>query len=162
MTLYLLDANVLIRANEDYYPIDRIPQFWTWLEDMGVVGDIKIPAQIYAEITPSRGPLAAWLKRPGIKERLVLDEPTEMARVRRVITEGYAPDLTDIEIEAIGQDPFLVAAALGGSDRVIVTKEVARPRAQRGNRKIPDVCAAFGIVAINDFELYRRLNFAIH
>lgn len=29
--LYLLDANVLIRAHSDYYPIDRIPQFWEWL-----------------------------------------------------------------------------------------------------------------------------------
>ncbi len=28
MTLYLVDANVLIRAHEDYYPLDRIPQFW--------------------------------------------------------------------------------------------------------------------------------------
>ncbi len=24
MTLYLLDANVLIQAHEDYYPVDRI------------------------------------------------------------------------------------------------------------------------------------------
>ena len=34
MTLYLLDANVLIRAHEDYYPVDRIPPFWTWLIDI--------------------------------------------------------------------------------------------------------------------------------
>ena len=30
MTLYLPDANVLIRAHEDYYLIDRIPPFWDW------------------------------------------------------------------------------------------------------------------------------------
>ena len=29
--LFLIDANVLIRAHEDYYPIDRVPQFWRWL-----------------------------------------------------------------------------------------------------------------------------------
>jgi hypothetical protein len=34
MTLYLLDANVLIPAHEDYYTIDRIPHFWEWLLEM--------------------------------------------------------------------------------------------------------------------------------
>lgn len=29
--LCLLDANVLIGAHNDYYPIDRMPQFWEWL-----------------------------------------------------------------------------------------------------------------------------------
>ena len=26
--LYLLDANVLIHANKDYYPLDRMKGFW--------------------------------------------------------------------------------------------------------------------------------------
>jgi hypothetical protein len=29
--LFLLDANVLINANRDYYPIDRVPELWEWL-----------------------------------------------------------------------------------------------------------------------------------
>ena len=29
--LYLLDANVFIDANRDYYPLDRFPEFWDWL-----------------------------------------------------------------------------------------------------------------------------------
>jgi hypothetical protein len=43
MTLYLLDANILIRAHEDYYPVDRIPPFWSWLIEMGEKGVIKMP-----------------------------------------------------------------------------------------------------------------------
>ena len=31
--LYLLDANVLIRAHQDYYPLDRVRGFWTWICD---------------------------------------------------------------------------------------------------------------------------------
>jgi hypothetical protein len=42
MTLYLLDANVIIRAHEDYYPVDRIPKFWSWLLDMATVNVIKV------------------------------------------------------------------------------------------------------------------------
>ena len=51
--LYLLDANVLIDANRDYYPIARVPEFWDWLLEMGRLGRIKIPLEIYEEvITP--------------------------------------------------------------------------------------------------------------
>lgn len=33
--LYLLDANVIIDANRDYYPLERVPEFWAWLVDCG-------------------------------------------------------------------------------------------------------------------------------
>ena len=36
--LYLLDSNVLIDANRDYYPIERVPEFWDWLVAMGELG----------------------------------------------------------------------------------------------------------------------------
>jgi hypothetical protein len=58
MTLYLLDANVLIRAHEDYYPVDRIPQFWAWLLTQAEAGAVKMPLQIYNEVAPSRGLLS--------------------------------------------------------------------------------------------------------
>jgi len=72
-----------------------------------------------------------------------------------------APDLTDVEIEQIGQDPFLIVAAPGGPDRIVVTREVSEPSGQRANRRVPDVCATFGIAAITDFALFRKLNFRI-
>ncbi len=46
MTVYLLDANVLIRAHAGYYPLDRIPQFWDWLLEQAEVGVVKMPMQI--------------------------------------------------------------------------------------------------------------------
>jgi hypothetical protein len=81
--------------------------------------------------------------------------------VRLVLEHGYAPDLNDVEVEKIGKDPFLIAAALEGADRTVVTREVSRPKLTRANRKIPDVCNSFGIPVINDFRLYRTLNFSI-
>ena len=44
--MYLLDANALISANNDFYPLDRIPQFWEWLVEKGSSGDIRIPREI--------------------------------------------------------------------------------------------------------------------
>jgi hypothetical protein len=159
MTLYLLDANVVIRAHEDYYPVDRIPQFWVWLLQQAESGIIKMPRPNFDEITPPPGPLADWLKHSGARDALILNEPT--SGVNHVIDNGYAPDLNDVEVLKIGKDPFLIAAALAGPDRVVVTREVSKPSMTRANQKIPDVCAKFGITSINDFKLYGILRFSI-
>ncbi|MGA7521820.1 MAG: DUF4411 family protein [Acidobacteriaceae bacterium] len=160
--LYLLDANVMIRAHEDYYPIDRIPQFWTWLAELGKNDTAKVPYEIYGEIAVSTGPLHDWLTEATVSEAMLLDMMTDPNRLNQVLTGGYAPDLNDSEIEEIGQDPFLIAYALvSPAETTIVTKEVSAPGKQRANRRVPDVCRAFGIRCINDFEFYRELGFKI-
>ena len=157
--VYLVDANVLIRAHEDYYLIDRVPQFWSWLEQEALAGYIKIPFEIYNEIAISTGPLRDWICAPGIQKALVLDEEVEAELVDRVLAEGYGDNLTDSDLEKIGRDPFLIAYALAVEGRVIVTKETPRPRAQRANRRIPDVCDTLSVDWMTDLNLYRVLKF---
>ncbi len=74
---------------------------------------------------------------------------------------GYAPDLSDVEIEQMGRDPFLIGCGRALPDRMVVTREVSRPSAQRANRKVPDVRKTMGLVSITDFELWRVLAFSI-
>ena len=50
VVLYLLDANVLITAQNTYYPIDTVPEFWAWLVHKGQAGDLKIPLENYEEV----------------------------------------------------------------------------------------------------------------
>ena len=107
------------------------------------------------------GCLRSGLRQPHVKSALVLAELTDLARVQHVLVHGYAPDLSDVEIEEIGQDPFLIAAALGGADRLVVTREVSKPSTTRARRKIPDVCTSFGLGTITDFGLFRKLDFSI-
>ena len=75
--LYLIDANVLIRAHEDYYPLDRVPQFWTWLERESAAGRIKMPLEIHNEIAISRGALKDWICERHVKQALILDEEAD-------------------------------------------------------------------------------------
>jgi hypothetical protein len=161
VTLYLIDANVPIRAHGDYYPIDRIGPFWEWLLAEAEADRVKMPRQIYDEVAKSTDLLGQWLRRPEVRKAMILAEATNMAIVQRVISQGYAPNLDDIELLSVTRDPFLIAAALGGPDRVVATREVSRPTAQRAKRKVPDVCATMGIACINDYELWRRLDFRI-
>lgn len=161
--LYLLDANVLIDANRDYYPIGRVDEYWHWLVHHGEQGTVKIPMEIYEEVKEGKGGkdvLATWAKDPATEKALRFHEDVDIALVRRVTEQGYAPDLTDIDIEEIGRDPFLIAYALvDPPNRCVVTTETSRPKAKRQNRHVPDVCHQFGVRPINAFVFGRELDF---
>lgn len=158
--LYLLDSNVLITASKTYYQIDRVPEFWDWLIHMGEQGNIKIVKEVYEEITNGTDALKDWARQEEVEAALRFDGLADIGLVRRVIANGYAPDLTDEEIEKVGRDPFLIAYALADvGNRTIVTTEVSKPRRVRANRHIPDVCASLGVPCLNTFDLTTALNF---
>ena len=162
--LYLLDTNVLIDANRDYYPIERVPEFWDWLVVMGERGQVKIPQEFYEEILlpPPRpdqpDPLVDWLKKH--RDALVLEEEVQGNLVRVVTERGYADDLNAAEIIKIGRDPFLIAYALADApNRCVVTHERSRPGRTRANRHLPDVSRDFDVVPKHTFEMIRELDF---
>ena len=157
--LYLLDASVLIDANRDYYPIDRIPQFWEWLLTMAAKERLKMPIETYEEVAAGNDTLADWVKNH--RSELVFVEEASPELVAEVL-ECYAPNLTETELERIGEDPFLIAHALrDAGNRCVVTTESSRPRRRRANRHIPDVCDDLGICHCNTFDLLRLLDFRI-
>lgn len=102
---------MLISAHELHYPLDRIPQFWTWLLAQWDAGKAKLPFEIFGEIANSTGDLRDWLTAPDHNKKLRLAEQVDGTILQNVISSGYAPDLTESELEQIGQDPFLVAYA---------------------------------------------------
>jgi hypothetical protein len=164
--LYLLDANVLITASNLYYPVDAVPEFWAWLAHNGAAGNVKMPLETFEEVKDGgndveRDLLFAWVQDNTNKASILLGEDVDVDLVRRVIEEGYAPDLTDDEIEQIGRDPFLIAYALASpAERCVVTTEVAAPRKLRQNRRIPDVCAGLGVTCCDTFTMLRALHFS--
>ncbi|MCQ4188457.1 DUF4411 family protein [Methylocystis sp. NLS-7] len=159
--LYLLDANVLITANNLYYEFARVPEFWDWLLHMGEAGHIKLPIEVLEEIISGTDDLSEWLSQKENRRSLELAEDVNITFVQQVINKGYAPDLSDDEIEMIGRDPFLIAYALvDPAERCVVTTEVSKPSKQRANRHIPDVCKTLGVTSVDSFHLIRALNFS--
>lgn len=156
---YLLDANVLIDANRDYYPIGRVPEFWDWLVDRATKQQVKIPLETYEEILAGNDDdLTRWLRKH--RDLLLLDENVDETMVARVTDLGYAPDLTDEEVERIGRDPFLVAYALASpAERTVVTTEGSKPSKRRANRHLPDVCDDFDVLHCNTFRFIEALDF---
>ena len=159
--LYLLDANVLITAHNSYYPIDQVPEFWSWLHYHGKSGRIKIPREILEEVLGGNKEddlLLQWLKDREIREALTFDGSADADVLRVVISTGYAADLSDDEIEQLGRDPFLIAYALKNG-HCVVTTEVSRPSKRRQNRKIPDVCKDLSVECCGPFTVNKKLGF---
>jgi len=158
--LYLFDANVLITASRTYYPLDQVPEFWSWVVHQAKLGLIKLPIEILEEVLAGGNtddPLLDWVKEH--RDHLCFDEPADPSDVQIVLDVGYAPDLTDVEILEIGQDPFLIARAFGHADRCVVTVETSAPSKQRQNKKVPNVCDLVAVNCCNPFEAYRALGF---
>ncbi len=164
--LYLIDANVLITAQNLYYSIDAVPEFWEWLTHQAANEAIKMPREIFDEVKDGgtdkeKDMLYEWIQASDVKTSLILKEKVNPVLVRKVIEEGYASDITDVEIEKIGRDPFLIAYGLAApAERTVVTTETSEPKKQRANRKIPDVCKQFGVQCIDTHQMTKSLKFA--
>ena len=89
----------------------RVPEFWDWLMHVGQQDHVKVPIEVYEEIKDGNDVLALWAKQDIVEEALLLQEAVEVEVVAEVTEQGYAADLTDVEVEKIGRDPFLVAYA---------------------------------------------------
>jgi hypothetical protein len=61
--LYLLDSSTLITANNKYYPVDTVPEFWEWLAHVGQLGQVKMPIEILEEIATPRPSMSACRSR---------------------------------------------------------------------------------------------------
>lgn len=165
--LYLMDANTFITAKDQYYQIERIPEFWDWLIHQGAQQQIKIPIEIFNEINGNRqavrhhDSLAIWAKDESVKTCLLHTEVLDYTLVNKVITKGYLPQPTESDLLQMGQDPFLIAYALKDPlNRTVVTTEVSKPSKKGANRHVPDVCRDLGVKCCNTFQLLNELNFS--
>lgn len=162
--VYLLDANVLITAQNVHYPIDVFPVFWDWLEYQIVQDVIRMPQEIFDEIKDGstdveQDALYAWIQREHVKQKLVLNEEVNVQLLQEVMAGSYSP-VNDVQLIGIGQDPFLVAyGKVAPEERFIVTYEVSAPLAAPHNRKIPDACLTAGVPFCDPMKMLRELGF---
>lgn len=160
---FLLDANLLIEADNDYYPFEAIPHYWNELRNWAIQGRVKMPSQVFREVRADRNrqqTFGKWLKSKDILRHLVLHHKIRSGTLHRVYREGYlqkesgASALDATEIRKVQADAYLVAAAieLASPSRqvTVVTREVPAPSKKRANRRIPDICESLQVRWIDD------------
>lgn len=160
--MFLIDANVLITAKNTYYPLEHIPQFWDWLIVQGEDDAIKMPREIYDEVSGGTDDLADWIKSEDAKDALLLDEDADPALVQQALRIGYQsddPKFTDSELIKVGRDAFLVGYGLVNSNRTVVTKEATKRTKRLGATRLPDACDDCAVNWCDDFTMYRALDF---
>lgn len=156
--LYLLDANALISAHQTWYGLSRVPEFWTWLHHHGAANALKMPQETYDEVENGTDALAAWMKNATSKRALLLNETGYLANVQAVL-DKYGTGLGEADLITIGMDPFLIAAALGHSDRCVVSAEVSRPSRTGPRRHVPDVCGDLDVPCMSPVQFIAALDF---
>lgn len=136
--MYLIDASALIFAKNHYYQFDRVPQFWEWLRRHVAQGSIKVPFEIYNEITKQDDDLKLWIAE--IKNEILVSSDDYDLKINEVLfCYSQGGELAPADLQKMGADPYLVACALH-LKATVVTGEVSKPARQGTNRKIPDVC----------------------
>lgn len=156
--LYLLDANTLITAHRTWYALNRVPEFWRWILHHAEAGTVKMPTEIYSEVEGGTDELAGWMKDADHKKILRLAEEADLGKVQNVLSK-YGDRLSEADLIKIGQDPFLVAAALGHADRCVVTAEVSSLGKQGANRKVPNICDDCGVTWQSPVAFINELDF---
>lgn len=151
---YLLDADTLIRAKNDYYGFDICPGFWEWLKLANGQGKVFMPAAVRTELVKGNDNLAAWVKAlPGsffISPSAATTQHFETVSAW-VQAQSFTPAaISDFFSKA---DYFLVAQAreLGYT---VVTNET--PDANSKKRvKIPTACIGVSASWTNAFGMLR-------
>lgn len=163
--MYLVDANVVMTAANTYYRHSWVPEFWLWLAYHGTHGRIKMPIEIFEEIkdgssVASKDELYQWASDKANRDAILLPGEADPSAVLHVLEHGYSLSLTDVQLEGLGRDPFLVAHALVDPQaRRVVTLEKSQPQTAPHNRKVPDACAAVGVSYCTPFEMMTQLGF---
>ena len=156
--LYLLDANTLITAHRTWYALNRVPEFWRWVLHHAEAGTVKMPTEIYSEVEGGTDELAGWMKDADHKKILRLAEEADLGKVQTVLSK-YGDLLSEADLIKIGQDPFLIAAALGHADRCVVTAEVSSRGKRGANRKVPNICDDCGVTWQSPVDFINELDF---
>jgi len=158
---YILDADVLITAKNQYYAFDICPGFWDSLvhfHEKGYINSIdRVKNELLAGAKTEN--LVQWVKKE-VPSEFFLDADSSD------VTEAYTNimlwaqrstryfDFAKAKF-ATGADAWLVAFAMV-HDVVVVTNEQPRPEAKR-EIKLPDVCNQFGVDYKDIFFVLRSL-----
>lgn len=150
---YLLDANVLIRAKNDYYGFDFCPGFWDWLETMDAAGVVHSVEAVYNELTAGDDELSEWAREhKGFFLPTTSAELVSIAAVNR-----WAINSSDYEAAAKNEfarvaDSFLIGHAHAGGHTVVSHEVISDGRRRI---KIPNAAIANGVRHLSPFRMLR-------
>lgn len=166
MTSFLLDTNILITGERDYYPHDIFPSVWESISDSIAGKRAVILDVVYREIVRGEGWLAEWMEK--LRKHIVkTDQQTVVDAYQQVLAFAFNPD-NKFKKTALDAwfanpdiaDPWLVASAIV-TGNPIVSFEVTVSPGCRKRIKIPNIAEHFGIPCIGIADYIRSLGIVL-
>lgn len=158
--VYVLDANVFITAERQYYAFDLLPRFWEVLQELAERGVACSVDRVQDELERGKGELAEWAKTSAFNEAFVSTDDTDVISAYQDIM-NWVNEQDQFKDEAKAEfadcaDGWLVAYAKV-TESVIVTHEQLNPQIKR-RVPIPNVCEAYGVRYVDTFTMLRELD----
>lgn len=158
--MFLIDTNILITAQNEYYPLDFCSGFWEFIKDKNLSKDIGIIKSVENELKEKQDIISQWLQTSNLQ---ILDD-TNLA-----IQEIYKNIVNDIANGVISPyflqaeinrflskaDPWLIAAAKHDNYTIVTNEKLVAPNSAKV--KIPNVCSYYGVNYTTPFNMLRDL-----
>lgn len=167
---YIIDANVLIEAKNNYYAFDVAPKIWQLLKEAIISGRIILIDKVKNEIMQGNDELAEWCGDLP-KECIICTENQGIVKnygqvLEHIQQSGYYKD-SALELWAQEKvaDPWIIAVALSTKFSVITTHEKGKitlsTQSPSKEAKIPNVAQHFGISVCTLIDVFRDLHIII-
>jgi hypothetical protein len=161
MRVYWIDTGVLIQSRHRYHPRERVPKFWSWIDEELDAGRLRMPKVVYGEVIKGKDWLVQWTKdrqNRGLcvaPDRAVHQQYTRVAdHVELNYRDGHQKDRS-----LHGADLWVIAHALASQDAVVVSEEdKAKPGDNRV--KVPNVCRELNVKCYDTFKMLDELRAA--
>lgn len=153
---YLLDANVFIQAQNQYYGFDIVPAFWDWLVSANSDGKVFSVEKVADELLGYGDELSDWAKdRSQAGGFFLSSDDAVLNSLKDAAAWASGQSFSEAAVNEFLQaaDYYLVAHA-HAHGHVIVTQEVYEPAITR-KIKIPNACQSLGVQWMNTYAMLR-------
>ncbi len=147
--MYCIDTSALLDGWTRYYPPDVFPVLWERLEQLIAEGRLITTEEVLIELEKKDDEVHAWA-REHREMFQPIDEDTQVAIVE--LLDRYER-LVNTQKNRSMADPWVVALA---QTRKCVVVSGEKRSGNLARPKIPDVCDALGIAAIDLLEMIRK------
>lgn len=158
MSIYWIDAGVLIQAKNGLYAMELVPKFWTFIEVQLREGTVRMPKMCFDEITDGNDELAKWCKqRRNIGyfccKSSGRDVQAHFNTVAEHIANNHKPHAAAEFLK--GGDGWVIAHAMATSG-FVVTEELRNK--YKSKIKIPIAAKALRVTWKATHEMCKELN----
>ena len=146
---YSFDTSGIVDLRR-YYPRKAFPGAWENLEKLIVDGKILAVDVVLKELAKQDDELVKW-----VKQHTVMIQPLDAALLQSACEiMNKFPKLIEVKKTIPDTDPFVIALARVKQWTVVAGEK--SPRSTPTPRKIPDVCAEYGVKCITLLELFEE------